>query len=77
MDLAAPEREENAASLAGLRVAKQAELDAVVRQSADLGERVRGVITQSLISLCPYSTSVHRAGKAETDCLTRLCQGRG
>ena len=41
MDLAAPQRREEAASLVGLRVAKQAELDAVVRQSADLSERVR------------------------------------
>ena len=41
VDLAAPQRREEAALLVGLRVAKQAELDAVVRQSADVGERVR------------------------------------
>ena len=43
VNLAAPQRREEAASLVGLRVAKQAELDAVVRQSADLSERVRVV----------------------------------
>ena len=41
VDLAAPQRQEEAASQVGLRVAKQAELDAVVRQSAELGARVR------------------------------------
>jgi hypothetical protein len=41
LDLAEPARAEAAAGLAGLRVAKQAELDAVLRQAAELGERVR------------------------------------
>lgn len=64
MDLAAPERQEDAASLAGLRVAKQAELEAVVRQSADLGERVCGAGMQFLTTL------LHCAGKAMKCCKT-------
>ena len=43
VELAAPQRREEAAPLVGLRVAKQAKLDAVVRQSADLSKRVRVV----------------------------------
>ncbi|KAK9834871.1 hypothetical protein WJX81_005409 [Elliptochloris bilobata] len=44
VDLTAPQQREQAAALGGLRVAKQAELDAVVRQSADLDARLAALV---------------------------------
>lgn len=78
VDLAAPQRREEAASLVGLRVAKQAELDAVVRQSADLSERVRlnvSVQVQNLNNRVRQRPALTECTGAQLAALVERCAG--